>query len=68
MLRFYSAWVGIAISAFSDAVRLSALFSLLLACAFLCGDPDRVTTGVRLYEKKRRVCVGASFDMDYFLQ
>ena len=33
-------WVGIAISAFSMAVRLSDLVDSLRACAFLYGDPD----------------------------
>ena len=57
-------WVVIAIRAFSDVVRLSNLAGSLQACAFLYGDPDGSTTGVRLYEKKRRHCVGASFAMD----
>ena len=35
----------------------------LRVCAFLYGDPDGSTTGVRLYEKKRRHRVGASFAM-----
>ena len=33
-------WVGIAISAFSMAVRLSDLVDSFRACAFLYGDPD----------------------------
>ena len=33
-------WVGIAISTFSMAVRLSDLVDSLRACAFLYGDPD----------------------------
>ena len=33
-------WVGIAISAFSMAVRLSDLVGSFRACAFLYGDPD----------------------------
>ena len=41
-LRFYSARVGIAIRAFSKAVRLSDLFGSLRACAFLYGDLDGV--------------------------
>ena len=38
--RFYSAWVEIAIRAFSNVMRLSNLLSSLQACAFLSGDPD----------------------------
>ena len=47
-----------------SALRLSALAGSLRVCAFLYGDPDGSTTGVRLYEKKRRHCVGASFAID----
>ena len=36
-------WVGIAIRAFSMAVRLSDLVGSFRACAFLYGDPDGVT-------------------------
>ena len=42
MLRFYSARVGIAISAFSNVVRLSNFVGSLLDCPFLYGDPDGV--------------------------
>ena len=40
ILRFYSARVGIAISAFSNVVRLSNFVGSLRASAFLYGDPD----------------------------
>ena len=42
MLRFYSARVGIAISAFSKVVRLSGFVGALWDGAFLYGDPDGV--------------------------
>ena len=42
ILRFYSAWVGIAISAFSKVVRLSGFVGSLWDGAFLYGDPDGV--------------------------
>ena len=42
ILRFYSARVGIAISAFSNVVRLSNFVGSLLDCPFLYGDPDGV--------------------------
>ena len=38
--RFYSAWVEIAIRAFSNVMRLSNLLGSLQASAFLSGDPD----------------------------
>ena len=47
-----------------SALRLSALAGSLWGCAFICGDLDGNTTGVRLYEKKRRHWVGASFAID----
>ena len=50
---FCSARVGIAIRAFSYVVRLSGAFGSLWDCAFLYGDPDRVTAA-GLYEKERR--------------
>ena len=42
ILRFYSARVGIAISTFSNVVRLSNFVGSLRACTFLYGDPDGV--------------------------
>ena len=46
------------------SARLSALAGSLRVWPFLYGDPDESTTGVRLYEKKRRHWVGASFAID----
>ena len=66
MLRSYSAWVGIASRAFSNAVRLLGLVGSLWACAFRYGDSDGVTTGV--YTKRNAAMDGVPFDMDYFLQ
>ena len=39
--RFYSAWVEIAIRAFSNVMRLSNLLGSLQACGLLSGDPDK---------------------------
>ena len=44
MLRFYSAWVGIAIRAFSNDVRLVDVVGSLRVCALLYGDPDGETS------------------------
>ena len=62
-LRFYSAWVGIAIRAFSDVVWLSSCTGSLWDSAFLYGDPD----GVRpesLIRKGTPFCVGVPFAID----
>ncbi len=53
---FCSARVGIAIRAFSYVVRLSGVFGSLWDCAFLTGDPDRVTTGA--YMKRNAAMCG----------
>ena len=48
--------VEIAIRALSRCRRgYLPLAGSLWVCAFLYGDPDGSTTGVRLYEKKRRI-------------
>ena len=60
VLRFYSAGVGIAISTFSDVVRLSNFVGSLRARAFLCGDPDGSTKGRGERSRRRgraRFCV-----------
>ena len=58
---FCSARVGIAIRAFSYVVRLSGVFGSLWDCAFLTGDPDRVTAGA--YMKRNAAMCGVPFDM-----
>ncbi len=58
-------WVGIAIRAFSDVVRLSGLDGSLQDCAFPVGDSDGVTTGA-VYTKRNAVMCGVPSDMDCF--
>ena len=60
VLRFYSAWVGIAFCAFSNAVRLLNFAGSLLDCAFFAGDSDGVTTGAGYTKRNAAIC-GRSF-------
>ena len=59
MIRFYSAWVGIAISPFSDVVRSSGFAGSLWDSAFLYGDPDGVRGMRRTQSAARRKYVFA---------
>ena len=52
VMFLFPPWVGIAISAFSNVVRLSGLDGSLRDCAFLAGDSDGERS--RVYEKERR--------------